>query len=951
MHFNTIMKKFCNWLIDKRSWALAVMLAVFVLCGLMVPKVNVNTDMTKYLPKNSPMKKGLDRMAEALGTGAMNSFSVRAMYSGLDSVKRDSLAVVLRQLDGVTMLTSVQDNGQYTLYDLSVDASGDPKAVASEIRQGGLEVMVETSIDGNLPDPIVFIIAALLVFGILFLMCESWVEPLLFLATIGVAVIMNVGSNALLPSVSMTTNAIVAILQLVLSMDYSIILMNRYRQEKAKGGDKVEAMKNALFNASSSVLSSAFTTIAGLLMLCFMEFRIGMDLGIVLAKGVSCSVLCLFTVLPALILAFDKAVERSHKRVFVPNTDRLTRFEMRFRIPLAVAAVLIFGAAYYLHNFTNISFSTNWPTSITEQFPRKNTVVLLYKNADEDKIVSIAEDLSANPDVDTVVSYPTLMLRQQNVEEMYASLKGMTAMMPPEAAVMVDSLLTPDMLTMLFDMMSEPPEIAFEASSSAFAVMPEVVVPEVVENEIAEHIPVSAPVHEVVAVAETQETPVEAIVSDIPAAPQQPQPTWRDTISTPMSSTALAAYLGFDAKQAKALYRMAGKAKGTMSPYEFVCYVKEKVLPNKLYSSFISATQKQQLNALYKKMHQVMNAPVPEPVSEPIMVEAVAIDNDTITLIDSAKVTVDTMISADTHIVSKPVAKPVVPITPTTSVSSHKSVPATCSLAQLVNFVGDVLPNDPAFAPFIDDSLRSQLGGVREMMDEGVGQLKGEGYSMAAIVTSYPDEGDDIQQFLASLRHRCDEDLGENNYSLIGESVMFDEMRAGFKHELMMLTLLTILAIFLIVALTFRSVLVPVVLVMTVLSGVYVNVFVSGLGGRSMLYLAYLIVQSILMGATIDYAILFTNYYREHRLTQSVADSLQAAYRGSIRTILTSGLIIVLAPGIMAMLVTDHTIASIVGCLAVGGLAAILLILFVLPGLLAALDPFVTKKRVGKNMQ
>lgn len=938
-----MMKKICNWLIDKRTWVLATMLAVFVLCGLMVPKVNVNTDMTQYLPKNSPMKKGLDRMAEALGTGAMNSFSVRAMYSGLDSVQRDSLAMALRQLEGVTMLTSVQDNGLYTLYDLSVDASGDPKAVAAQIRQGGLEVEVETSIDGNLPDPIVFIIAAVLVFGILFLMSQSWVEPLLFLASIGVAVIMNIGSNALLPSVSMTTNAIVAILQLVLSMDYSIILMNRYRQEKAKGGDKVEAMKNALCNASSSVLSSAFTTMAGLLMLCFMEFRIGMDLGIVLAKGVLCSVVCLFTVLPALILAFDKAVERSHKRVFVPNTDRLARFEMRFRIPLAVASVLIFGAAYYLHHFTNISFSTNWPTSITEQFPRKNTVVLLYNNADEAKIVGIAEDLGADPAVDTVVSYPTLMLRQQNAEEMYASLKGMTAMMPPEAAVMVDSLLTPDMLTMLFDMMSEPPEIAFEAPASAFTIVPEVVVSEAVEHEMVEH---EAAIVEVPNVS-IEEEPVAAPVVNIADLPSQPQPSWRDTLLTPMTSSALAAYLGFDAKQAKALYRMAGRTKGTMTPYEFVCYVKEKVLTNKLYSSFISSAQSQQLTALYKKMHHAMNAPVAAPKVATSVVEALAVDADTaVVATDSvnSKPVVDTPRVADTCMVAKTVAAPVVqPLNPK-PVAAHKSVPATCSLAQLVNFVGDVLPNDPAFSPFLDDSLRSQLGGVRQMMDEGVGQLKGEGYSMAAIVTSYPDEGDDIQQFLATLRQRCDAELGENNYSLIGESVMFDEMRAGFSRELLVLTLLTILAIFLIVAFTFRSVLVPVVLVMTVLSGVYVNVFVSGLGGRSMLYLAYLIVQSILMGATIDYAILFTNYYREHRRTQPVAQSLQAAYRGSIRTILTSGLIIVLAPGIMALLVTDHTIASIVGCLAVGGLAAILLILFVLPGLLAALDKTIIKR-------
>ena len=211
-------------------------------------------------------------------------------------------------LDSLLFIDNYQDEWEfasqelkdgYVLYDLTIAADGSPKAVASKIRQGGLDVVVETSIDGNMPDPIVFIVAALLVFAILFLMCESWVEPLLFLTTIGAAVLLNMGSNALLPSVSMTTHSIVAILQLVLSMDYSIILMNCYRQKLADGDGRESAMLRALAAASPSVLSSAFTTMAGLLMLCFMKFRIGMDLGFVLAKGVLCSVLCLYTILVA----------------------------------------------------------------------------------------------------------------------------------------------------------------------------------------------------------------------------------------------------------------------------------------------------------------------------------------------------------------------------------------------------------------------------------------------------------------------------------------------------------------------------------------------------------------------------------------------------------------------------------------------------------------------------
>ena len=952
------MKPLSSFLVQRRNLLLVLMLLLAVVCGLMVPRVNVNTDMTKYLPADSEMKAALDTMSVALGDDAMSMLSVRAMYRGLSHHERDSLADAFRQMEGVKALTAVQEKEGYVLYDLTIAADGNPKAVASQIRGGDLDVVVETSIDGNMPDPIVFIVAALLVFAILFLMCESWVEPLLFLATIGVAVLLNMGSNVLLSSVSMTTHAIVAILQLVLSMDYSIILMNRYRQELAVGDDDREAaMRRALAAASPSVLSSAFTTMAGLLMLCFMKFRIGMDLGIVLAKGVLCSVLCLYTILPALVLLFHNAIWRSRKRVPVPNTDRLARFELRFRIPLAVVAVVVFVASLYLHNLTAISFSTNWPTTISEVFPRKNTVVLLYENKDEDRLLDLVETLSLDAKVDTVVSYPTLMRRQLTSHEMYASLKGLSAMLDPQAAAMIDSMLTPDMLEMVYllrqhdgledsvmaaevDDITEivaiahsghkVPMVTITTGQSAGAMAPVVSVAPVPQADSSEAHP-------------TDIAPMERTEAAVPI------PTYRDTILTPMTAAALSAYLGFDSKQAATLYCMAGRAKGTMSPLEFVRYVNDKVLPNKLYASFISKEQTRQLTALRHRMEAALQAPA-EPVTEVAVGEVSPAD--TVAAADSAMTAhaTDTMVTKDTALVA---------LVPATSEATEPSadegvgIPTavgsgiadtTCSLEQLVTFLTEELINDPAFAAFIDDSIRNRLGDVRSMMEQGVGQLKGDRWSMAAIVTSYPDEGDEVQQFLHRLREVCDSHLS-GDYKLVGESVMFNEMQQGFGRELLLLTVLTILAILVIVTLTFRSIVVPVMLLLTVLTGVYLNVFISGLGGRSLLYLAYLIVQSILMGATIDYAILFTNYYREGRRTQGVGESLKAAYRGSIRTIMTSGLIIVLAPGIMSLLVTDHTIASIVGCLAVGGLSAIMLILFVLPGCLAACDRWVQRKK------
>ena len=159
-----------------------------------------------------------------------------------------------------------------------------------------------------------FILSIVLVTTILLIACPSYFEPVLFLLTIGVAVLLNQGTNIILGETSDVTASISAILQLALSMDYSIILMNRYRQELQADPDREAAMTRALAAAFGSITGSSVTTIVGLLMLVFMRFKIGMDLGIVLAKGVLCSLLCVFTVLPGLILWADKLIRRTTKK-------------------------------------------------------------------------------------------------------------------------------------------------------------------------------------------------------------------------------------------------------------------------------------------------------------------------------------------------------------------------------------------------------------------------------------------------------------------------------------------------------------------------------------------------------------------------------------------------------------------------------------------------------------
>ena len=207
----------------------------------------------------------------------------------------------------------------------------------------------------------------------------------LFVFAMGIAVAINMGSNILLPYVSETTWSIAAILQLALSIDYSVILMSRYRQElQAAPDDKERAMKAALEKSFSSIAGSAFTTVVGFLVLVFMSFRIGRDMGIVMAKGVLLSMLCILALLPFMILSLDGVIRKTRKRILTPKMDAVSRFSFRYRKAVAVFFAVFFIAVFILKGNTGIAFTLIAPGDIDEVFPKENQIVLLYENADEE---------------------------------------------------------------------------------------------------------------------------------------------------------------------------------------------------------------------------------------------------------------------------------------------------------------------------------------------------------------------------------------------------------------------------------------------------------------------------------------------------------------------------------------------------------------------------------------
>ena len=1085
---------------------LGLTVVIALACGWLVPRVNVNSDMTKYLPNQSRMRQGLEIIMSDFSAAQLQSADVKAMFPDVRSDERDVLMAQLNAIQDVNGVTyNVSADSAYTLFNLVVPKSIDQKALGKAIRERyGDDVIVETSQDGATPPFSVIVIAAILIFTVLFLMAQSWLDPLLILISTGIAVVINVGTNYFMPSVSITTNYIAPILQLVLSLDYSIVLLNRYRQELNSGVERTlsQSINTAIQKAVPSIISSALTTVVGLLMLLLMRLKIGMDMGIVLAKGVLCSLICTFTVLPSLLLLCHNWLQKTNKRVFVLPTDRISRFVTHHKVTLVIFIVLLFGSSYYFSRHTDITFSTNGESKISKVFPRLNPMLVIYDTKDEPGIMQLADSMKQSENVLSIVSYPTLLKEQYTATELTAHIKRLTTDMADYMPTIDNmSMLTPELMQVVYYLHS--------GSGDTLAIsFPEVmrfIKEECIENPLfanvidermrsqiqlldgllaiqgnsddeeeevesrkskvesrkllvesgesreesgetrgKSHQRQEVDAHLTPISDDSQKTKVESQKSKVESgngsrkhnrgkmavdgkvsviqfanildaiyANEQSHYLRMITDTTQlrkdMNVRQMADYIGSTNSQTKLIFSMSDYGK-RMTPLQYVHFLTDDLFQRKALRNMVSDEQKNELIIRERFMDNAnIDAYLSIPELSSMLIEygfhtmsearvlAIAQGQD---LLPEQEETIDEEFEHPLYAESdsceqleqelRGTEKTTSPIVKsdterkaelmvelmgsdkryksTEMVKIFKSLgetiaPSTAnllycyygsqhnyndslrmSLEGLLYYAADTLIKDQQVTAFLDEPTRQLIESIPEQLKDGIGMLSHEDYALMVLVTDLPDESDETYAFVERLDTLSAETLNEPCY-LVGESVMFDEMKRGFSAEMTRITLFTILAIFLIVALTFKSVLVPTILVMTVMTAVFVNVTVSGWVSGGMLYLAYLIVQSILMGATIDYGILFANYYKENRRTLDEYESSTQAYKGSIRTIMTSGIIMVIGPGVMAVSVNDVAISSIVGCLAVGSAVSVLLILFVLPGILVAFDRWVVNKK------
>lgn len=457
---------------------------------LMIPSVigmantRINYDILSYLPSDIETMVGQDILVDQFGSGAFSMVIVEGMENK-DVVKLkekienvDHVSTVIwydSLLDLSVPMTMLPDeikdvfNAENstlmvvmfegsTSDDTTIKAIEEIRTLAKEqvFVSGMSSIVADTKTISIEETPVYVLIASVLSIIILGIFMDSFVIPIIFMLSIGMAILFNLGSNVFLGEISYITKALTAVLQLAVTMDYSIFLLHSYEENKERfPEDKNRAMSHAISGTISSVVGSSITTVAGFLALCFMSFTLGKDIGIVMAKGVIIGVICCVTVLPSMILLFDKLIEKTKHKTLMPNLSGLSRFVTKHYIIFAVIFAVLLVPAIYGNNHTKVYY--NLDASLPDDLPG----VMANNKLKEDYDMNPAYMLLIKNDVDSLTA--NKMVNQIEEVEGVKMVLGLNSLLGPA----VPQSMLPETLTS--HLMSDEYQMVLIASEYAVA--------------------------------------------------------------------------------------------------------------------------------------------------------------------------------------------------------------------------------------------------------------------------------------------------------------------------------------------------------------------------------------------------------------------------------------------------------------------------------------------------
>lgn len=416
------MLKLARFIVDKRKAFYLVFLAAVLFCAASVSKVHVNNDITSYLPADTETRRGLTLMEEEFTTLGSGQF----MLTNITYDEADQVAKEIEHIDGVSGVefddTEKHYTGSSALITVTFDGEkDDPVALQAMDHLKSIlapydtyiysEVGLDTSAQLQSEMGIILVIAAIVIVIVLLFTSKSYMEVPVYVIVFGVAAVLNMGTNYWFGEVSYITNSVAIVLQLALAIDYAIIFCHRYMEERETKPAR-EADIAALSKAIVEISSSSLTTISGMIALMLMQFRIGFDMGAVMSKGIICSMLTVFLLMPGLLMLFSNGIERTRHPNLVPRISLVGKAVVKLRYILPPIFLVTIIAGIFLSGKCDYCFSenvidTNNPPEqrialdrISDTFGNQNTIALLVPKGDYEKEGKILAEISELPEID-----------------------------------------------------------------------------------------------------------------------------------------------------------------------------------------------------------------------------------------------------------------------------------------------------------------------------------------------------------------------------------------------------------------------------------------------------------------------------------------------------------------------------------------------------------------------
>ncbi|MGM0435981.1 MAG: efflux RND transporter permease subunit [Bacillota bacterium] len=820
------MKRIADFIVNKRIVIIPIALLLTFLFAALIPRVAVNYNMADYLPEESQTRIGLERMQETFGesgtfdvmlldTSAQNAETVKSDLQAMESISLVSFDANsdhhYKNGNALLQVSIPDDTYSETANDAILSTENYLEDSGLDYHLGGAaysNYSLQNSVTEEIP--VILLMAVLIIMTLLSLNARSWLEPFMFMTVIAMAIVMNLGSNVIYGEISYITQSVAAVLQLGLSMNYSIILINRFYQEKRSGDTPSATMKRALGKSIKPIVSSSLTTVAGMLALSFMTFQLGMDLGIVLAKGILISLLSVLIILPGVLVVFGKPIERTQKRRLAMPSNPFSAFALKARAFIPILTVLLFVGAIFIHSTNQYTFSDTpdleGETAIEETFGDRETVVLMIEKSED----ALEEERNFIEALETVEDSP--LMNYQGVS---------------------------------------------------------------------------------------------------------------NTVYQPLSASTVASNMDADPLLSEMLFTLYQMDEGDLEGREvemkpLLTFLYNAVKSND-YDDLFSETMRENIIETYETLEYFG-----WPERDPMTYEGLAENSGNIS-VEEAKLAYAFYFTEN-------------------DISESITLQATT----LMNYMETLLSDNTLVADMMPDSMSETLEDSQEDLSLADSMFESEEARRLILTLELEEEGSRTFDYVETLNRETDTHFEDEVY-LTGMIITNYDLADTFDEDLLKISLVTVSAIILLVAITFRAALLPFILVIIIQGAIWMSMSVNALIDKPLHFLGYIVVTAIQMGATVDYGILIASNYLENRNETTKNEAIKRTMKQSLTTVTTSALILITAGLAVGIFSSQKVISSMGNLIARGAFVSGLFVLFLLPGVLHTLDTPLMKSTHGKR--